>query len=112
MRSGGALVPETVASANADGETNGSGADLLRDCTKGFSNINSNPDFENHGYCLGFLRAVWQMSDKACGPAGVPMMEVAQIFMKYAKENPEWLHRPAEEVVSAALSKAFPCKPR
>jgi hypothetical protein len=101
-----------LALANAEGETE-TGADLLRDCTKGYSSMNSDyPDFENHGYCLGFIRVVWQMSDKSCGPPGVPMMDVAQIFMKYAKDNPEWLHRPAEEVVSAAHSKAFPCRPR
>ena len=37
-----------MALANAEAETT-SGADLLRDCTKGYMDLD-HPDFENHGY--------------------------------------------------------------
>jgi hypothetical protein len=99
----------TALAAGTGGTT---GEDLLSYCKKGYTTPPNHPDFLNFGYCLGFIRAVWQMAEKGCGPAGVPMGEVAQIFMKYATDHPEWLHRPADEVVSAALMNAFPCKPR
>ena len=92
--------------ASAEGTAGVTGADLLNDCKKGYAG-----DFLNWGYCLGFIRAVWQMSDKGCGPAGMQWGEVMQIVTKYAADNPEWLHRPAEEVVEAALVKTF-CKRR
>jgi hypothetical protein len=98
--------------ALAAGTTGTTGADLLSDCKKAYTAQPDNPDFLSLGYCLGFIRAVWQMSEKGCGPAGIPMGEIAQIFIKYATDNPEWLHRPAEDVVVAALVKTFPCKPR
>jgi Rap1a immunity proteins len=91
--------------ALAAGTAGTTGADLLSDCDAQGSAI-------KYGWCLGFIRAVWQISEKGCGPAGVPMDEVRLIFMKYATDNPEWLHRPAEEVIIAAIAKAFPCKPR
>jgi Rap1a immunity proteins len=92
--------------ALAAGTAETTGADLLSEC-EGVSE-----SYMKAGYCLGFLRAVWQMSEKGCGPAGVPMYQVRLIFMKYATDNPEWLHRPAEEVVEAAIMHAFPCKQR
>ena len=88
--------------ASAEGGTTGN--DLLKYCT------GTNNDFFNRGYCMGFIGAVWQMSSRLCGPAGIPMGEVLQLFVEYAKDHSEWLHRPAEEVVEAAIIKAFPCK--
>ena len=99
-------------SAWAEGTAGTTGDDLLRDCVKDYYPATpENQSFVGNMYCLGFLRAVWQMSEKGCGPRGVPMRNVAEIFIRYAKDHPEWLHRPAEEVVEAAIIHAFPCKP-
>ena len=92
--------------ALAEGTAGTTGNDLLKNCSS--TNDNSFYLFYR-GYCMGFIRAVWQMSSRGCGPAGVPMGEVVQLFIEYAKGHSEWLHRPAEEVVEAAIIKAFPC---
>jgi hypothetical protein len=96
-------------SAMAEGTAGTTGRDLLNDCTKAYADPLQAQI--NMGYCLGFIRAVWQMSNKGCGPAGIPMREVAHMFMRYATNHPERLHLLAEEVVEAAIVEAFQCKP-
>jgi hypothetical protein len=50
------------------------------------------------------------MSEKACGPGGIPMGEVVGLYVRYANDKPEWWTLPAEEAVEAAIEKAWPCK--
>jgi Rap1a immunity proteins len=78
------------------------GGTLLNECKR--------TSVYSKGYCMGFLRAVWQMSEKGCGPSGIPWGEVVGLYVRYANDKPEWWTLPAEEAVEAAIEKAFPCK--
>jgi hypothetical protein len=63
-------------------------------------------------YYLAGVQDVWNDLDskKHCMPDGVKLAELKDVFIKYAKENPEKLNFAASSVTINAFNKAFPCK--
>ncbi len=63
-------------------------------------------------YYLAGVQDVWNDLDskKYCIPDGVKLAELKQVFIKYAKENPQNLHRVASSIAKNAFTEAFPCK--
>jgi hypothetical protein len=45
-----------------------------------------------------------------CLPERATPQQLADVFVKYAKNHPEERHLPAQYVISAAWHEAFPCK--
>lgn len=44
-----------------------------------------------------------------CFPKGVTLGQMRNVFLQYAAQNPADTHRPAEVLLAASFSKAFPC---
>jgi len=70
---------------------------------------------QGHLRCIYYLAGVqdaWNNLDakKYCMPDGVKLAELKEVFIKYARGNPEKLHLAASSVVTSAFNKAFPCK--
>ena len=85
---------------------------LAADCEDAGSLIDiTSPRAFGHGFCYGFAFGVSDsiQGEAACPPEGVTGKQVVSIVKKYLKENPENLHEPADELVTIALMKAFPC---
>jgi Rap1a immunity proteins len=63
-------------------------------------------------YYLAGVQDVWNDLDskKYCMPDGVKLTELKEVFVKYAKENPEKLYLAASSVTINAFNKAFPCE--
>ncbi len=63
-------------------------------------------------YYLAGIQDVWNDLDskKYCMPDGVQLAELKEVFIKYAKENPEKLYLAASSVTINAFNKAFPCE--
>jgi hypothetical protein len=63
-------------------------------------------------YYLAGVQDVWNDLDskKYCMPDGVQLAELRDVFIKYAKENPEKLNFAASSVTISAFKKAFPCE--
>ena len=63
-------------------------------------------------YYLAGVRDVWNDLDskKYCMPDDVKLAELKEVFIKYAKENPEKLHLAASNVTINAFVDAFPCE--
>jgi hypothetical protein len=64
--------------------------------------------------CIYYLAGVHDArndldSKKYCMPDGVKLAELKEVFIKYAKENPEKLNFAASSVTINAFKKAFPC---
>lgn len=47
-----------------------------------------------------------------CPPNNVTGSQVAAIFVKYATDHPEAHHLQADWIVTAAMTNAFPCRPK
>ena len=80
------------------------------------------------GYCSGFITAVldvnelWKLNDSAhslkddfkwhvCVPSeGIDIGQATRIVVKWLREHPQELHKPAGALVLAALQPVFPCK--
>jgi len=90
-----------------------SGNDLLRFCT-------SDPNSPEQSFCLGYLHGV---VDGAIGirvsevrpqifelPAGVDILQVRDVVVKFLKENPKDRHLGAVALVFKALTEAYPPK--
>jgi hypothetical protein len=65
--------------------------------------------------CIYYLAGVHDArndldSKKYCMPDGVKLAELKEVFIKYAKENPEKLNFAASSVTINAFSEAFPCE--
>jgi hypothetical protein len=77
---------------------------LAADCEKNDSGFQD-------GFCYGYVFAVFDsiQGKKVCAPKGVSGKQLVSIAKKYLKENPENLHEPADELVTIALRRAFPC---
>jgi hypothetical protein len=62
-------------------------------------------------YYLAGVQDVWSKLDskKYCMPDGVKLEQLKEVFIKYAKENPEKLNFAASSVTINAFKKAFPC---
>ncbi len=63
-------------------------------------------------YYLAGVQDVWNDLDskKFCMPEGVNLTELKEVFVKYAKENPEKLYLAASSVTMNAFNKAYPCE--
>jgi hypothetical protein len=63
-------------------------------------------------YYLAGVQDVWNDLDskKYCMPDGVKLAELREVFIKYAKKNPEKLNLAASSVAINAFKKAFPCE--
>jgi hypothetical protein len=63
-------------------------------------------------YYLAGVQDVWNDLDskKSCIPDGVKLAELKNVFIKYAKNNPEKLNFSASSVTISAFKKAFPCE--
>jgi hypothetical protein len=61
---------------------------------------------------IGPAKAAWNDLDskKSCIPDGVKLAELKEVFIKYAKNNPEKLNFSASSVTISAFKKAFPCE--
>ncbi len=44
-----------------------------------------------------------------CMPNGVTLEQVTKVFIKYANDHPELLHKDASIILLAAFKQAFPC---
>jgi hypothetical protein len=78
------------------------GTNLLRAC-------DMSEDTIDYGYCLGVVRGVgFWILPKGCSD-DVSGEQRATVVIKYLKGHPEDLNLPDALLVSAALSKAFPC---
>jgi hypothetical protein len=65
--------------------------------------------------CIYYLAGVHDArndldSKKYCMPDGVKLAELKEVFIKYAKDNPEKLNFAASSVTINAFTKAFPCE--
>jgi hypothetical protein len=62
-------------------------------------------------YIQGIIATIERMPTgiKICFPANVDTKQMAAVFTKMARENPQWLHREAVFGVVTALQTAFPC---
>ncbi len=62
-------------------------------------------------YYLAGVQDVWNDLDskKHCMPDDVKLAELKEVFIQYAKENPEKLNFSASSVTTNAFNKAFPC---
>ncbi len=63
-------------------------------------------------YYLAGVQDVWNDLDskKFCMPESVNLTELKEVFVKYAKENPEKLYLAASSVTMNAFNKAYPCE--
>ena len=63
-------------------------------------------------YYLAGVHDAWndRGSKKYCMPDGVKLAELKEVFIKYAKANPEKLNFSASSVTVNAFKKAFPCE--
>lgn len=69
-------------------------------------------------WCLGYLGGSSDAlilfnsgnAPRACLPAGGTHGETQAVVMKYLQDHPEYLHRPALDIVVSALASAYPCK--
>jgi hypothetical protein len=64
----------------------------------------------NVGFCLGLAQGIPYGSPLVCPPAGVTNGQSVRVVVKFLNDNPEKLNLDEDELVTLALSKAFPCK--
>ena len=69
-------------------------------------------DLLKAGQAMGYIQGVYDTlkSVTVCSPPGITVGQIERIVIKYFDENPEVWNISADRIVSAALSKAFPCK--
>lgn len=86
------------------------------------------PSLINHGNCVGYINGInsseiyiyQKQRDIAqnikftfpryCLPNNISMHQQILVLLKYLKENPQFLHEPAINLVLNAFSESFPCK--
>jgi len=62
------------------------------------------------GMCVGYIIGIADgAQEKLCIPTEVANGQLLQVWMKWAKENPEYLHFGANALVLWAFSDAWPC---
>ena len=69
-------------------------------------------DASKGGYCIGYIQGVHdalQPTRVICVPGGVTGGQLGDVVKIYLRNHPEDRHRPAEELVAAALKEKFPC---
>ena len=69
--------------------------------------------------CMGYVVGVAEFTDReagaplgteACIPKGVTQFQLRDVVVQYLEENPDKRHLPAQLLVYAAVSLAFPCE--
>ena len=90
------------------------GNDLLRFCTSDANSV-------EQSFCLGYLHGlvdgvmVIKISEARPQvfdiPAGVDILQVRDVVVRFLKENPKDRHLSAATLVFKALTEAFPSKP-
>lgn len=60
---------------------------------------------EGHNYTVYVTRS----SRLHCIPSSVRAEQVQKVFLKWARDHPEYLHQEAPWALLAALTEAFPC---
>lgn len=98
------------------------GNQLLKRCQEGvrIADGDKQADLFGAGYCLGVINTVASMrelvndgaprSSQICLPPSPTPGQLARIFVKYMKANPEKLHLNESLIAVAALRGAFPCE--
>lgn len=101
--------------------------DVLADKCRAAIRASENPttltakDWGDASFCLGYVEGAldsfeaakgWNWSPKnesVCVPADVKGDQAIRVFMKYADNHPEELHKAAPAVLWAATHSLFPC---
>jgi hypothetical protein len=88
---------------------------MLTDYINGSSGSVVNEAWEG-GTCAGTMRtlvpAMQLVPGFACLPREVTSAQMARVFIKYLKDNPEKLHEYFFPLAFAAFKQAWPCKSR
>lgn len=63
-----------------------------------------------YGWCAGYVTALAEATGGACMNAPVRSQQYVDIFKSYMEVFPEARKSGAQEAVSAAMSRAFPCR--
>lgn len=96
-------------------QTEGPGADmndgngLLQACASG-GKFNSNEEFANAMYCMGYTRGVsdgLHYVGRIQKPEGVTNFQIMAVAVKYMQDHPELLHQESGELVTNALVKVW-----
>lgn len=97
-------------SANAEFVSGNMLRTWLRESEK--SDAGTNFDLQQAAQSMGYLKGVYDAARSVwvCPPDGVTVGQVERIVIKHLDANPEQWARPADVLVVAALSQAFPCK--
>lgn len=61
------------------------------------------------GLCQGIVQGIGDVSPLACPTEGVKVMQEIRVVVKYLQDHPEKLNLRGSELISSALSQAFPC---
>lgn len=115
-----ALVAILIMAAKAQAGIFFTASDILADCESDSVTDNNN--------CFYYIAAVVDTEDRVnaawkagfgeklverlvfCLPKKVKGMQLQKVFIKYANENPQDLHKSASDIVMKAFMKAFSCK--
>ncbi len=62
------------------------------------------------GWCAGYVTALAEAGGGACQDAPVRSQQYVDIFKAYMEVFPEAKKSPAQQAVSAAMARAFPCR--
>lgn len=105
--------------------TNGpiDGNSLLHECSQALAIRDDAKNVTNDAYhCAGYVQGARDIGDLFgarpnggplwCLPGEVSTEQTIRVVVKYLKENPADLHRPAVALVAVALASAFPCPDR
>ena len=89
------------------------GNKLLEQCEYFGANLPTLPvDASKGGYCIGYTIGVHDAlvgTNHFCMPDGVTGGQLGDVVKLYLRNHPEDRHRPADELVAAALKEKFPC---
>ena len=114
------LVAPTIAQAESASEILDS-CKFFRTLVPVFTPGERFPDRFQVGMCwaaIGALQGAIVLTDKSgkpilnvCAPPESNRPQLVAIFIKYAEDNPQLLHRPFVDVALQSLRTAFPCRP-
>jgi hypothetical protein len=119
------LVFLALLSASFFSQANETASNLLADCQAviNYSDLGQKPQMVPLTACISYIQGVIDMSGiysvdefkkpgtlRFCIPPLVTNLQIARVFMKYAKERPEELHAPRGVILIMSLQGAFPCK--
>ncbi len=67
-------------------------------------------DNDNHYYLKEGTTDQFRKTHKTCIPPSVSNVQMGKVFLKYANERPEQLHKPPYVLVNNSAVKAWPCE--